>query len=281
MDTTTFDRITRLFGARRSRRSAITGSLGLTAAGLITRAPGTAAQQATPEVGTGTDPHPSADAPAKTEFLFVQHFTSGTWAPKAGVDATYVLTLTGASAQTVYFSDRPERVFGLAPTQGFLDGLGFTAENPPNAAVVARRADSEEQEVLVVELLNPAYDAEAGTLAYDAKVLADYGEPGLAHAARRQADYELGESFAEGGLFIDDCPSVGYSCTGTDSGQFYGYVMVDECFTWTYTDQPVEYCAPCDDPASYCATSYPDQCAKWVEGGEDPAWKLEYLCTAG
>jgi hypothetical protein len=31
----------------------------------------------------------------------------GTWAPKAGADGVYTLTLSGAAAQTIYFSDRP------------------------------------------------------------------------------------------------------------------------------------------------------------------------------
>ena len=41
----------------------------------------------------------------------------------------------GVSPQTIAFSDRPERVVGQEPMQKSLDGLGFSPENPPNAAI--------------------------------------------------------------------------------------------------------------------------------------------------
>ena len=41
-------------------------------------------------------------------------------------------------AATIYFSDRPERIFGDLPTQEFLDTLGFTPDFPPNAALITQ-----------------------------------------------------------------------------------------------------------------------------------------------
>ena len=52
----------------------------------------------------------------------------------------FVLTLTGAAAHTTYFSGGPERITGLAPTQPFLDGLGFAAENPSNTPTTPSRS---------------------------------------------------------------------------------------------------------------------------------------------
>lgn len=258
-----FDTISRLFANRKTRRQALAGSAGLAAAALT--APRLLAQDGTPEASTSTvdpsDPHPSADeATHDPEFLFVQPFEAGAWAPKAGEDGVYTLTLTGASANTVYFSDRPERIFGLAPTGPFLDNLGFTPTNPPNAALVARRADGSDQEVLVIELLNPAYDGE--TLTYDAKVLADYGEPGLTAAARTQMDYELPESFAEGSLFIDDCSDGEGACYNIVNGdqQDIGSITVGNCYHFPA-------CEPCNDDwngaqwGKACAEQYPDQCS--------------------
>jgi hypothetical protein len=259
VDTQRFDHIARLIAARRSRRAALGGGFGLAAAAITPLAGRVAAQEATPsaepDVMTSTDPHPSADALAKTEFLFVQPFASGTWVPKTGEDGTYTLSLSGAPAATVYFSDRPERVFGLAPTERFLDDLGFTAENPPNAALVAV-GDGGVEDVAVVELLNPTYDQAASTLTYDAKLLADYGGDGLRHAAQVQVDFAFSEQFAEGSLFIDDCPDNRMSCYA--SGSYVGWVNVGTCWDW---GAPYPACKNCHDPAGYCASAFPHECS--------------------
>src|SRR5688572_22930191 len=108
MDQRKFDSIARGLGQRTSRRLVLGSSL-LGLAGLTTTRD-MQAQEATPEASV-------ADAAADTpEFLFAQTFTGGTWQP-ADEAGTYTLTLEGTAAQTVYFSDRPERIVGLAPMQ--------------------------------------------------------------------------------------------------------------------------------------------------------------------
>ena len=230
--------------------------MGLAAAGLFTTRL-TSAQDATPAATPvfPSDPHPSADGVVThPEYLFVQPFDGGTWAPKAGEDGTFVLTLTGAAAQTTYFSDRPERDTGLAPNQQFLDGLGFTPENPPNAAIVVQ-TDSGEEDVLVVELLAPVYDAEAATLTYEAKVLRDYGGRGLADVAQQQSDYDLPASFGQGSLFIDDClPSLLDGCYYQEPNsdyQFIGNVPSGNCWNASKI-----LCEPCQSYSSLCNQMY-------------------------
>lgn len=238
-------------------------------------------QDATPQVATPAvdpdDPHPSADdAKSDPEFLFVQPFDSGTWAPKTGEDGVYTLTLTGAAANTVYFSDRPERIVGLSPTQDFLDGLGFTPANPPNAAVVTE-GDGGQQDVLVIELFNPVYDAEASTLTYDAKVLADYGEPSLAHLARQQTDYELPETFGAGSLFIDDCAAGVGTCYQEINNELVvvGELQNVDC-CWQ-SDASPQGCGPCDDDAwsrahgKACAEAFPETC-HYFSGDTPHGW---------
>jgi hypothetical protein len=258
MDSRRFDALTQRLAVRRSRRGALKGGAGLAAAGLL--APQfTRAQDATPAATPAwpADPHPSADsATTHPDYLFVQSFSAGTWA-STDTDGVYTLTLTGAAAHTIYFSDRPERDTGLAPNQSFLDGLGFEAENPPNAALVVQ-TDSGEEDVLVVELLAPVYDADTATLTYEARVLRDYGGRGLADLAQQQTDYELPASFGEGNLFIDDCPnSLVDGCytqyPNNGSYVFYGYIQSGECWnssTWL--------CEPCASYSSVCNSTYPD-----------------------
>ena len=259
MNPSRFDSISRLFANRQTRRQVVAGSAAIAA--TVFTASHLSAQESTPfdlPAFDPADPHPSADdATHDPMFLFDQPFEAGTWAPKEGEEGTYVLALTGASANTVYFSDRPERIFGLAPTGPFLDSLGFTPSNPPNAALVAQREDGSDQEVLVIELLNPAYDGE--TLTYDARVLADYHEVGLAHAARQQNDYLLPETFARGSLFIDDCSSFDYECRSDLDGSTKGRLTGSTC----WNDQ-LRTCVVCDDTRQVCMEQFPDGCKQTI-----------------
>src|SRR5262249_44072488 len=107
MATSRFESISLLFASRRASRES-------------------AARQAPPADWNGR----------KFPYRFVQSFEGGTNAPKAGVDGPYPVTLDHGLGQTLYFADRPSRDVGAVPTPQFLHGLGFAADNPPNAALV-------------------------------------------------------------------------------------------------------------------------------------------------
>jgi hypothetical protein len=213
----------------------------------------------------------AADAAVHPEFLFVQPFDAGSWAPKEGEADTYVLTLGGAAANTVYFSDRPERIVGLCPTQLFLDALGFTPTNPPNAALVAQ-TDTGEQDILVIELLNPAWDGN-GTLTYDAKVLADYGDPGLAHLSRQQVDFEMAGSFGDGGLFIDGCPDGVATCyqVSNDERVVVGEIWNVGCHWASSACELDEENPSASSYGQLCHDAFPDSC-EYDEGNGQTSW---------
>ena len=253
--------------ARLSYRAAIaaaSASLALVVA-ATTRVRSSAAAQEAP---------PNANDAGDSAFLFVQTFAGGALrpnpaagtpaaggSPTPGGGASYLLELAGHHGETVYFSDRPRRVFGEAPTQAFLDGLGFSPGNPPNAALVAQTEGGDA--VVVLELLDPAYDAGAGTVRYGAEILAGYAGEGLAHVAEQQLDEALPEAFGRASLFIDGCEDRD-SCTrcglpprcysvGSIPGGPYGY-----CWSW----DPIG-CYPCrdyGDLAWLCNATYPDRC---------------------
>lgn len=260
MDNHRFDALVQRLALRGSRRDALKGGMAAAATGLLATTNPSTAQDASPVATPAfpADPHPSADAArTRPDYLFVQQFDGGAWTPKPGEDGTYLLALTGVAPNTTYFSDRPERDTGLAPNQPFLDGLGFSAENPPNAAIVVQDASGEE-DVLVVELMSPVYDADAATLTYDAKVLRDYGGRGLAVLAREQADYEFAASFGEGSLFIDDCPDslldgcyIAANGDWTSNWDWLGFISSGNCWnssTWL--------CEPCGSYSYVCNETY-------------------------
>lgn len=262
METNRFDLITKTFADRRSRRSALKGGAISLGAALFGSGFGhsAAAQDATPETG---------DATGNGSFLFVQTAASGSFTPNPGAGtpttdgtpvpgggAQYLLTLDGHPGGTVYFSDRPERIFGDAPTRQFLDGLGFSPANPPNAALVAQTDAGED--VLVLELLNPSYDAAAGTLIYGANVLSQYAGEGLAHVAARQRDDTIAPQFGRASLFIDDCPAQNplecYSDCSTTQGNLGNQGM---CWSWSAIQ-----CVPChgggwSGTAATCNATFP------------------------
>jgi hypothetical protein len=216
MDANRFDRVARTFASTRlSRRSALrAGAAGL-AVSRAASGPRAAAQEATPAAGGLAENDAS---------LFVQTATAGSFKPNpaAGAAATpgaagtpaaesrhgaYLLTLEGHAGETIGFSDRPQRAFGEVKTTRFFASMGFTPANPPNAALVADTAEQED-DVLLLELLNPAYDEATKTLSYVADVLQQYQGEVLKPLAAQQRDRTIAAEFGTASLFIDDCPDI-------------------------------------------------------------------------
>ena len=207
MDGRRFDSWSKAVARRSSRRTVLRSTgVGLAAVlGGVAGLRGATAQEATPD-GTASAP----------SLLFVQIASSGSFAPNpqvgtpavegtptVGGGADYLLTLEGHHGATIYFSDRPDRIFGDWPTQEFLDVLGFTPANPPNAALVTQADEDAEDEVLILELIEPTYDEATDTLTYGATVLGGYaGEPLTAIVADQDADV-VPETFGRASLFID------------------------------------------------------------------------------
>ncbi len=197
MDDRRFDLLTRGIARRMSRRSALAAGAGISGLAIVSAVVPATAQEATP-----------ATEGATTSYLFVQSFDSGSLTPIDGEDGRFVLELRGEHGRTIGFSDRPERVVGSTPTELFLAGLGFEAENAPNAALVFEPAPGE-TDIIVLELLDPRYDKGNQTLIYDVTILDSFeAQAGLTfQEAPRQPD-PAGEEFGLAQLFIDSDDEV-------------------------------------------------------------------------
>ncbi len=262
MDSHQFDRIAARLAAHRTSRRAAFGksAAGIAAASLgMSSARFAIAQDATPVADELPDTVHQGAGPEPSEFLFVQSFAGGSIVPLNGEEGHFTLTLDGANSQTVYFSDRPERVFGLATTTAFLEGLGFTPDDPPNAALVVTTADGTE-DVVIIELLDPIWDESSGTLTYTVQVLSDYAESGLAFAATRQSDYELPERFGQGGLFVDGCNDGRVDChLRNDDGSMGPLVGTTPLIPFCFSDSTWR-CLPCNGANAICADAFQAQC---------------------
>lgn len=255
-----FGRITRLLARHTTRRTVVKAGVASTATAALAPAALHAEEPSTAAT-------PAASSANDASFLFVQAASGGAFVrnpaatPRAGGDGpAYVLTLEGHTGGTVYFSDRPERIVGQAPTDQFIAGLGFSPSNPPNAAIVTQTDAGDD--VLVVELLNPDYDAAHGTLTYGANVLGAYTGDGLAFQAARQQDASLPQALGAVSLFIDDCPDLS-NCIVTGGAVYSAKVIgpipggpYGQCWHWKDLD-----CKPCDGHddnafADLCNQSY-------------------------
>jgi len=204
----------------------------------------------------GQKPEEMETVEKPVRFMFIQNATSGSLIPIEARENLYTLILKDVSPQTTFFSDRPERVVGQAPMQKFLDGLGFSRANPPNAAVEILGGE-EETDLIVVELFDPVYDAANKTLRYTVSILE---EPNLSYAIfNERHDKSLPKCFGPVALFIDDCNDGTFCCHKSD-GTYCGNYTAGCCWHW-YTG----VCIPChsDDMHYYvdkCISEYTEQC---------------------
>ncbi len=117
---------------------------------------------------TKTAPAPSADDTAavdgKVQYLLVQTAPSVRYGNGA-------LVLESVHDQTLYFSDRPNRIAGWLPTREQIEDWGVGEDNfasdPPNAALSILSGDNVQE--IVVVLTNPRLIR--GDLVYDVEIL--------------------------------------------------------------------------------------------------------------
>jgi hypothetical protein len=263
---TRFDSMTREFAERRlTRRAAMATAVGGVATAGFGSTLVTAHDGATPAVSPGTSEKDGVS------FMFVQTFGAGSIGPAAESDGLLTMTADHLAGQTLYFSDRPERIVGMVSTERFLgtsgqgQGIDFTLVDPPNAALVLA-----DDRVLVVELIDPTYDPATSQVNYQLRVLDDVADAGLNLETLPLTATEAAGNFEAASLFIDDCANGTIMCVTANGGVFpdtnnpVGY-----CYNWSKV-----CCAPCQtiDAAQVCNDNYQYDC-----GGSCTAYIEESL----
>jgi hypothetical protein len=141
------------------------------------------------------------------QMLYVQNAESGNLV--GGDSDVSTLTLTGVDADTIYFSDRPFRVTGTETTEKFAaewsEGGDSFLKNPPNAALVLKDAN-ENEDTLLVELLSLEYTAATQTAVYKVRMLE---QPTKALSElHKSVDLDIADRFGSASLFIDSRGSI-------------------------------------------------------------------------
>jgi len=149
------------------------------------------------------------------------------------------LVLIGVNPQPTWFTDRPARAAGTLDVPSLLDTF-FKRQSPPNAAVVIDGAPASD-DVAVVELKDPQYDAKAGTVAFaatlitqiDAARLAEH--PSLAQFRARN-DGALPAAFGASSMFLDSAPDTTLT---PDEQKIQG--LLDEVNTLVYNWETLRF----------------------------------------
>ncbi|MGD8454491.1 MAG: hypothetical protein PVJ57_21970 [Phycisphaerae bacterium] len=143
-------------------------------------------------------------AAANPSFLYTLTASEGTLVADGGQEGAYTLTLRGLIGNVISFTDRPNRIADHESLTDFVadwEALGFT-DDPPNAALALHEED-ESQDVVIIELRNPVYDAAADTLTFAVTILTDEQTGALAEYFEK-ADAALPAAFNTCSLLIDD-----------------------------------------------------------------------------
>ena len=140
---------------------------------------------------------------SSTMNIFLQEGASGSLVESDSGD--YTLTISDVLPYTVYFADRPSRDTGFIPLDKYIDGFDWAPEDPPNAAIILREED-DEQDIVVAELTAPIYDEAEGTLQYSIKILDEYdARSEYLQQVQPHADASIPDTFGSVLLVIDDC----------------------------------------------------------------------------
>lgn len=144
----------------------------------------------------------SARAQEVSDWLFIQQAGSGTLEVAPGEPGEYLLTLYGVPRQMTVFTGEAGRRAAAVETEKFVKGLtkDTLLANPPRAAL--DRLDDLADEIAVLELREPFYDAALGAATYRARIvtLPDQRPKGFEDRAMTQT---LTGAFGPSVLFID------------------------------------------------------------------------------
>lgn len=134
----------------------------------------------------------------RIELLYVLEGLSGELRKDGEI---HQLTIQGVDAELIYFSDRPDRIAGEVAISDWLRDFPF-GPVAPNAAVVIENG-APEQNVIIVSLSKPRYDASTASIQFQVEII-PASRSGDLLDFNYDADEILPEYFGKVVIFIDD-----------------------------------------------------------------------------
>jgi hypothetical protein len=174
-----------------------------TSAPSVTWSKATGESGSPPEASTCTGT--SVENTTKITTIFVQEASGGSFVRDP--TGNYTLTMTDAIPYTLFFTDRPARDAGFAPTDKFIEGYNWDPDNPPNALIMVQ--DGKDRDTVVVKLTSPRYNETGHSLTYNAQVVpyASFKSDWASDLSQMEmADARIPATFGHVTLVIDDCP---------------------------------------------------------------------------
>lgn len=159
------------------------------------------------------------DQSSEPDFLFVQNAESGILGPIEGEVEKLLLTLNNLSPDTVYFSDRPDRITGQEPNAEIINNFFNDLSTPPNAALQIRNEDGS-VDVIAVSLLTAEFNAENQSIDYEVTIIPEdlnfYNNPNdmlVSGEIITDMSIMMPMNFGSNSLFIDSAHPAPPGCT--------------------------------------------------------------------
>jgi hypothetical protein len=137
----------------------------------------------------------------ESKMLFTQQALTGSFRPSTTESGTYILTFLGVKPHTLIFSDKPHRVVGSWTNTDFVARWKTSATTSLDGVLLSHSTVDGKEYSLAVELMNPVFNAFAGTLTYKATIAATDAD-GLVISPDRHME-EFPEILRSPALFLD------------------------------------------------------------------------------
>lgn len=136
------------------------------------------------------------------KMLFTQQALTGSFRPNPTETGAYVLTFLGVKPHTLVSIDQPQRIVGSWTNTDFVQRWKAGATTSLNGVLLSHDVTDGKEYAIAVTLMDPAFNAFAGTLTYKATLATDMSENGLVISPDRHME-EFPEILRSPALFID------------------------------------------------------------------------------
>ncbi len=136
------------------------------------------------------------------KMLFTQQALTGSFRPSTTESGVYILSFLGVKPHTLISSDGEQRVVGSWTDTDFVTRWKANATTSLNGVLLSHNIEDGKEYSIAVTLMDPAFNAFAGTLTYKATIATDMDDDDLVISSDRHME-DFPEILRSPALFID------------------------------------------------------------------------------